>query len=128
MKFKIVILLGVLSYCLDASQLIFPDGKIEKFELLKESRMTQSNSQSFLRHGQIYKDTREIYVSFGKEADLEKFSEKYNLTFIKITNSYYFTAVFDINSDQNVLTLCNTINQNENVRYAKPNWKRERVF
>ncbi len=125
-KISLVTLLSVLN--LFGVDLLYPNGKIETFSLLKKSKSTKKTQTIYIKNNRKYIDTRTIYISFGKKTDIENFVKKYDLIFIKFTNSSLYTAMFAVKYNKEILKLCSLINQNEDIRYAKPNWKRKRLL
>ncbi len=123
-----IFLILALSVNLFAVDLVYPNGKIENFIPLKSDRSFVENVRTYLKNDQKYEDTRVIYISFGKNEDLKEIAKKYNLEFIKFTNQNLNTALFQLNDQVDIVKLCSQINQNENIRYAKPNWKRVRLL
>jgi hypothetical protein len=111
---------------LHASELIYPGGKVEKYTLLKQQRDLGTEGRTYIYHHQKYEDIGKIYVSFGKKVDLESFMQKYRLQFIKVTNPAFYTVLFKVEKGVDIIALCSDINLHEEVRYAKPNWKRVR--
>jgi hypothetical protein len=72
----------------------------------------------------LFKDSREIYVSFKNSIDLEMFKNKYNLSLLKEINEIPSTYLFKIQDRYvDVVELCSAINQRKDIKYAKPNWK-----
>jgi hypothetical protein len=72
----------------------------------------------------LFKDSREIYVSFKNSIDLEMFKNKYNLSLLKEINEIPSTYLFKIQDRYvDVVELCSAINQGKDIKYAKPNWK-----
>lgn len=116
-----------------AAQLIYPNGQTEYFtkavtkqRALHEQRYYYKNGIKDRKHR--YLDTRRIFVSFGGKRELKKFMQRYSLSFIKVVNPYFYTVLFHVDSDADVITLCSEINLNEKVRYARPNWRAPRIL
>lgn len=127
---KTVILSIVLIANLQAASLTYPNGKVEYFTAEKSRSL---HNRIYYRNGLInkkttYQDSREIYVSFKTLKNLKQFSQKYQLKPIKITNQKFNTVLFKLHNSTDVLKLCSEINKNQNVRYAKPNWRAPRII
>jgi hypothetical protein len=127
---KTIIFLLLLLLQANAVILTYPDGKKEFF-IEQDNKSRALNDRAYYKNGVVskrtlFKDTRKIYVSFKELADIEKFKNKYNLIMLKETNEMFHTYLFEIKSMADVVELCSTINQQEEVRYAKPNWKSPR--
>jgi len=111
-----------------AVDLIYPNGKTQSFIPLKSGRSVADKSKTYLKNGQRYEENSIIYISFGKNENIKYIAKKYNLEFIKYTNKSLNTALFRLKENVDIVELCSRINQNENIRYAKPNWKRVRLL
>ncbi len=123
---KIALILTMILTFMSAKDLIYPNGRYEAF-ILKKDKSRGVNSNIYYKNGLIspkteYKDTRKLYVSFGKEVNIDLFCKKYFLKFIKITNQKFYTALFVVEDSRDIVDLCSNINQHEEIRYAKPNW------
>ena len=125
-------ILFLLIFLLQAKAVIltYPDGKKEFF-VQEDSKSRGLENRAYYKNGRVskktlFKDTRKIYVSFKELMDIEKFKIKYNLTMLKETNEMFHTYLFEIKGMADVVELCSSINQQEDVRYAKPNWKSPR--
>ncbi len=129
----VLILLSIL-ITVEAKDLIYPNGKHETFILdSKKSRSIDNQNRIYYKHGVVsnktaHKDTRKLYVSFGKTVDIKQFAKKYRLKFLKITNKKFYTALFLVKDKRDIIELCSQININEKIRYAKPHWKAPRGF
>ncbi len=129
---KIFILITMLILQIEAQSLIYPNGGEEKFVLkIDKNRAFNKKEKIYYKNGLIspkteYKDTRKLYISFGKVVDIDYFSQKYGLKFLKITNKKFYTALFKLKDSRDIIEVCSQINKNENIRYAKPNWKAPR--
>jgi len=125
MRIAIFILFTILN--IKAESLIYPNGKVELFKPKVEKSRSIKNKIYYKNGIQSrktqYQDTRKIYVSFGKEVDIDNFAKKYHLKILHITNKIFYTVLFEVLDDKDIIVLCSEINLNEDVRYAKPNWK-----
>ena len=124
---KIILFILIFIIQAEAVILIYPNGKKEYFIPKVEKSKSLSN-KVYYKNGLVskktqYEDTREIYISFGEKKNLAKFLNKYNLKLLKTTNEKFYTSLFEIKDNSDVISLCSKINKNEKVRYAKPNWK-----
>ena len=129
---KIIIFILLLVINITAESLIYPNGRVEHFTM-KQDKSRAIQNKVYYKNGIIsvktrYQDTRKIYVSFGSPRDLTEFSQRYKLKLLKITNQNFYTVLFEVKNSSDIITLCSTINTNENVRYAKPNWKTPRLL
>jgi hypothetical protein len=129
---KIIIFILIWIGQIEAESLIYPNGKVEHFtQHIDKSRALKNNiyyKNGIISNKTRYYDTRKIYVSFGGSRDLTEFCQKYNLKFLKITNKKFYTALFELQNNIDIITLCSKINVNENIRYAKPHWKTPRIL
>ncbi len=130
---KVIIFIILVALQMQAQFLTYPNGKVEKFVLQSDKSRTILSNQNriYYKNGikskrMRYEDTRKLYVSFGKERDLVLFSQKYNLKVVKITNQKFYTVLFALRDNSDIIVLCSKINVNEKVRYAKPHWKAPR--
>ena len=128
MKKLLLILIMILQA--KAVILVYPDGKKEYF-VPKDKQSRAMVDKVYYKNGAVskksmYKDTRKIYISFKDSADINRFEDKYNLNLIKETNEMFHTYLFDIKSSVDVVELCSKINKENDIRYAKPNWKAPR--
>ena len=131
---KIVLILLFILIAVEAKELIYPNGKHESFILeSKKSRSIDNSHRIYYKHGVVsdktaHEDTRKLYVSFGKVVDIEQFAKKYRLKFLKITNKKFYTVLFFLKDERDIIELCSQINIHEKIRYAKPHWKAPRSF
>ncbi len=129
---KIIIFILIWISQIEAESLSYPNGQVEHFtQHIDKSRAIKN--RVYYKNGIIsvktrYQDTRKIYVSFGKSRDLTKFYQRYQLKFLKITNQKFYTVLFEIQDNNDVIKICSKINADENVRYAKPHWKSPRIL
>ena len=127
---KTILFLLLILLQANAVILTYPDGKKEFF-IQQDDKSRALTDRSYYKNGVVsrrtlFQDTRKIYVSFKALADIEQFKMKYNLIMLKETNEMFHTYLFEIKGKVDVVELCSIINQKEQVRYAKPNWKSPR--
>jgi hypothetical protein len=124
---KIIIFISFIILTLNSQILVYPNGKTEIFDHQLDKSRTMKNriyyKNSIKSRKTQYQDTRKIYVSFGKKVNIDNFTKKYHLQVLKLTNDKFYTYIFKILDNSDVISLCSKININENIRYAKPNWK-----
>lgn len=126
---KIVLFLLIYIFSIYAQDLIYPDGSVEQFTSSEDK--SRSINKVYYKNGIVspktsYIDTRKIYVSFGEKRDIKAFSKRYQLQFLKVTNKKFYTVLFALENNADLLLTCSMINQNEDVRYAKPHWRSPR--
>ena len=112
MKFFFILVFTFMA--LLANDLVYPNGKHERFLVDKKSRSIDGQNRVYYKNGVIspkmaYQDSRKLYVSFGKSVDIEKFAKKYRLKFLKITNKKFYTALFSIEDSRDIIDLCSLI-------------------
>jgi hypothetical protein len=127
---KLLILISTLVLG-NSNDLVYPNGKHERFLVDKKSRSINTQHRVYYRHGIISpktacKDSRKLYVSFGKSVDIQKFAKKYKIKFIKMTNKKFYTALFLVEDSRDIIDLCSLINKSEDIRYSQPHWNSSR--
>ncbi len=116
-----------------AQTLHLPDGSQVRFVLQQKYTRTSHTPQIYYKNGFMkdtarFIDTRKIIVRFREEVDnreLAEFAKCYRLKLLKNIGGVGL-YLFQVNSNDEIITLCNRINANEPVSYARPNWHRPR--
>ena len=122
-KYLLTVMLFLTVQTLTAAELVYPNGKKENYTPLKINRTTVTTAKSYLRKKRIFRDTRTLYISFGKRKIDTGVIQKYHLKLLKITNPSFHTALFQVQDERDIVALCTDINLHEKVRFARPNWR-----
>ena len=72
-----------------------------------------------------YRQTGNIFVTFGKKSkvDFAHFAKQHRLTFIRLVNPLYQTALFHVDADQGeLIEFVNTLNKEEGNIRARVEW------
>ena len=116
-----------------AQTLHLPDGSQVCFMIQQKQARTSHTPRVYYKNGFVenaarFIDTRKIVVRFQEDIDetgLIKFAKRYRLTLMKNIGGVGL-YLFRIDSAEEIITLCNRINANEPVSYARPSWHRPR--
>ncbi len=116
-----------------AQTLHLPDGSAVHFLFSKKQLRTLHAPRIYYKNaivanGTRFVDTRKIIVRFHEEVDqteLAEFAKRYRLKLLKDIGGAGL-YLFRVDSEEEIITLCNCINTQESVDYARPNWHRTR--
>ena len=122
-NYLLIVLLFLTVQTLTAAELVYPNGKTENYTSLKMNRTTVPSAKSYSRKKRIFRDTRTLYISFGRRNIDTAVIRKYRLKLLKITNLTFHTALFQVKDERDIVALCTDINLHETVRFARPNWR-----
>lgn len=130
MVIKYIAVLLTLWVALGAAEIKLKLGE-DRFEtIIKEDKTLRGGKSRYYTNErkESFESAGEILISFNKDIDMEAFIKKYGLKKVKTVSKNRKIYLFSNVSGKDDAMVCQEIGENGYIRYAYPNWKREKTL